>query len=202
MKKRINTIMFITAILLFSLITGCINIDYTGQRFPETENMHAIEFFNSSKDVPAGKYTIIGRAVATAPDSYSSEEIKNKLLSKAQACGADAIQVVDFKRIFVSQQAIPKESAYDNGPVGVWGNRARRADGSSIAVDSSGKVVPLQSKVHDRYELKARVLFLRIKSKSNIQEPIAEKVAEPEIKSATAGTVKKPGKTADKPVAK
>ena len=186
LKKLINRFKPVIAILLFSLICGCINVDYTGQRYPATENRSEIAFYNNSKEVPADKYAVIGRAIATAPDSYKSKDIKQKLLDKAQACGADAIQVVDFKRIFVSQQVIPTASAHDNSPVGSWGNRGTRADGSKIAVSDSGKVVPLQSKIHDRYQLKARVLFLRLKSKNPVQGPIVEKTPELEVK--TVGT--------------
>jgi hypothetical protein len=196
LKKRINTMTFVTAMLLFSLITGCINIDYIGQRYPETTNRNTIEFYNNSKEVPDDKYVVMGRVVTTAPDSYTSEEIKNELLDKAQACGADAIQIIDFKRILVSQQQIPLGSAYDNGPVGSWGRRGVRADGSPIGVDAAGKTVALKSKVHDRYELKARALFLRLKSKSNIQGPIVKKLPEPATKLKTKPvTENKPAKS-------
>jgi len=186
LKKIINRFRLVGAVLLFSLICGCINVDYTGQRYPATENRSEIAFYNDSKEVPTGKYAVIGRAVATAPDSYNSEEIKNKLLAKAQACGADAIQVVDFKRTFVNQQVIPSAGDYDNSPVGSWGNRGTRADGSKITVDSSGQVVPLQAEVYNRYKLIARVLFLRLKSKNPVQGPIVKKMAEPEVR--TVGT--------------
>lgn len=183
MKKLIIYFRPVIAILLFSLICGCINIDYTGQRYPAIKSQSEIAFYNNSKEVPANEYVVIGRAVATAPDSYKSKNIKQKLLDRAQECGADAIQVVDFKRIFISQQVVPSPSDYDNGPSGSWANRGTRADGSKIAVDDSGKVVQLQENVHDRYELKARVLFLRLKSKNPVQGPIVEKTPEPEVKT-------------------
>lgn len=179
MRKKFNNIAFLIAILSLSLITGCMNIDYIGQHYPATPKRSSINFYNNSKEVPDGQYAIIGRAVAAAPDSYSSEEIKNALIDKAQTCGADAIQVVDFKRVLVSQQAIPQASTYDNSPVGSWGNRGTRANGSKIKVNSSGKVVGLQAKTHNRYELKARVLFLRLKTKTIVAEPIVKAVSKP-----------------------
>lgn len=193
MKKLITCFIYATAISLFTLLAGCrgINVDYIGQKYPATTNSYNIEFYNNSTDVPNGKYTTIGRAVAVAPDSYSSKAIKNKLVEKAQICGADAIQVVDFKRVFVSQQVIPEQGDHDNGPVGSWGNRGRRADGSRISVNASGKVVAMRSKVYDRYDLKARVLFLRLKSKSPVQGPIVKKInlSEKEPKKAVESQV-------------
>jgi hypothetical protein len=201
LKKIINHLKLVGAVLLFTLICGCINVDYTGQHYPATGSQSEIAFYNSSKEVPTGKYAIIGRAVATAPDSYKSQAIKESLLAKAQACGADAIQVVDFKRIFIGQQELPTASANANGPVGSWGSRGTRADGSKIAVNSSGKVVPLQSKVYDRYKLKARVLFLRLKSKNPVQQPIMKKNPEPEVRTVKAPTTNDNLKQ-DKPVKK
>ncbi len=191
LKKLINCFIYLITISLLTVLFGCkgIDVNYIGHRYPATTNSYNIEFYNNSNEVPSGKYVTIGRAVATAPDKYSSESIKKKLIEEAETCGADAIQVVDFKRIFVSQQIIPERNAHDNGPVGSWGNRGHRADGSRIAVDASGQVVPMRSKVYDRYQLKARVLFLRLKSKSPVQEPIMKKLNIPE---KTAKTVVKP----------
>jgi len=187
LKKLINCFIYVVTISLLTLLFGCKGIDvhYVGHSYPATTYSHNIEFYHNSKEVPSGKYVTIGRAVATAPDSYSSQAIKNKLIDEAQICGADAIQVVDFKRIFVDQQLVPEQSAHDNGPVGSWGDRGRRADGSRIAVDASGQVVPMNSRVYDSYKLKARVLFLRLKSKSQAQEPIVEKLKVPKKTSQT-----------------
>ncbi len=159
------------AVVCGTLIAGCINTHYVGRSYPPTPESEIIAFYNRKQPLPENRYQPIGRAVTVAPDSYNSAEIKQEILSQARKHGADAVKVVDFKRILVAQQQIPQNSIEDNRTFGQWGND-RRADGSKIKVNAGGEVVPMRSQRYDRYQLRARVIFLRLKSKMSHQEGI------------------------------
>lgn len=170
MKRYIFRTVVALQVLFVMLVSGCISIDYVGQTYPEADSKEPLPFYTDAKEVPADTYKVIGRATATAPDGYSSEDIKQDLLSKARDCGADAVQVVDFKRVLVSRQKTPDSDFYNDGPTGSWGKYGKRADGSSVQVNVAGREEPLRDKVYNKYELVARVLFLRLNSRF-IEDP-------------------------------
>lgn len=152
-----RTVFSFLGIILFS---GCVNIDYVGQEYPERNSDAEIMFYNSKEDVPKDTYRIIGRANIDAPASYNPAEIKNKLLKKARDCGADAIEVVEFKREKTGVQKVIASNDEYNGVVGTWANNGVRSDGSPIYVDSFDTTVPLKQTYRDTFELKIKVLFL------------------------------------------
>ncbi|MEI8246938.1 MAG: hypothetical protein WCI51_13990 [Lentisphaerota bacterium] len=152
-----RTVFSFLGIILFS---GCVNIDYVGQEYPERNHDAEIMFYNSKEDVPKDTYRIIGRANIDAPASYNPAEIKNKLLKKARDCGADAIEVVEFKREKTGVQKVVASNDEYNGVVGTWANNGVRSDGSPIYVDSFDTTVPLKQTYRDTFELKIKVLFL------------------------------------------
>jgi len=152
-------------ITVFSLagmmfFAGCVNIDYVGQEYTQRNPDAEIMFYNSREDVPKNTYRVIGRANIEAPGSYNPAEIKKKLFKKARQCGADAIEVVEFKREKTGEQKISTTSNEYDGVVGTWANNGVRSDGSPIYVDSFDKTVPLKQNVHETFELKIKVLFL------------------------------------------
>lgn len=79
-------------VLTVFLTGGCISVDYVGKSYPATSS---VKTFTDKTKIPF-KYTVMGKARATANYSYSEEEIKNKLASKAEAEGADAVLILTY----------------------------------------------------------------------------------------------------------
>lgn len=151
------TVFSLPGIILFA---GCVNIDYVGQEYPQRNPDAEIMFYNSKEDVPKDTYRIIGRANIDAPGSYNPAEIKKKILNKARSCGADAVEVVEFKREKSGEQKVSTTNNEYDGVVGTWANNGVRSNGSPIYVDSFDKTVPLKQAVHETFELKIKILFL------------------------------------------
>ena len=183
--KKKNNILALVAILSLILLNGCIDTHYVGRSYAPIPESQKINFYNKNQPVPEDKYQPIGRAVTTAPDSYSSEDIKKAILAEARKHGADAVRVVDFKRVLIDRQTIPRNSIADDGPTGRW-RSGRRADGSKFAVNPAGDVVPMRSDRYDRYQLKARVIFLRLKTKMSKSETLIKKMGPQSSKTSTA----------------
>jgi len=152
-----RTVFMFIGIILFA---GCVNIDYVGQEYPERNPDAEIMFYNSREDVPKDTYRIIGRANIDAPGDYNPAEIKKKILRKARDCGADAVEVVEFKRIKTGEQKVASNNSEYDGVVGTWANNGVRSDGSPIYVDSFDKTVPLKQAYRETFELKIKILFL------------------------------------------
>lgn len=151
------SIMFSSPAIMF--LVGCVDINYVGQQYPQKDTEAEIAFYNSPADVPKNIYRIIGRANIEAPGDYNPAEIKAKILDQARECGADAVEVVEFKREKTGEQNISKSPEYD-GTVGFWSSNGLRTDGSPIYVDSFDKTVPLKHATQNIFELKIKVLFL------------------------------------------
>lgn len=141
------------------IMSGCINVDYVGQKYPRNNTDEDILFFNTNNDVPKNTYKAIGRANVSAPDGSTSDEIKSRILDRAEECGADAVSIVDYQKIKIGEISIPAGTDYQ-GTSGVWNSTGHRADGSPIVVDSMDRTVPLQKNKSNRYEIKCKALFL------------------------------------------
>ncbi|MHB9138425.1 MAG: hypothetical protein ACYC4Q_03365 [Victivallaceae bacterium] len=141
------------------ILAGCVDINYVGQQYPQKDPDAEVIFYNSTADVPKNTYRIIGRANIEAPGDYNPAEIKLKILDKARDCGADAVEVVEFKREKTGEQNISKSPEYDN-TVGFWSGNGLRSDGSPIYVDSFDKAVPLKHASQNIFVLKIKILFL------------------------------------------
>ena len=163
--NRVKTIFVIAVcIMLMYLGNGCTQFDYVGQKLTPLKPDQPVAFYNSKDDVPPDTYKVLGRAVITAPDGTNSQSVKEELIEKAREYGADAIEVVIFKRVKTGEAVIPHQESY-SGPVGSWAVTSNRPDGTPIYTDSFVKTVPLQSKVIEQYEIRAKVLFLSHKKK-------------------------------------
>jgi hypothetical protein len=164
MRKFAGIYLLVASVIAF--LSGCVSVDYVGQKLTPLKKEQRVVFFNSKSEVPPNTYKVIGRATAEGPDDINSETVKEKLIKKARECGADAIQVVTFKRIKVGVQRIPQRSDTD-GTVGNWMTTSNRADGSPIYTSAFDRSEPLAVKDVDLYKFVAKVLFLADKQKYN-----------------------------------
>lgn len=96
MKKWIMTAASVFAAFA---MTACVNIQYDGiSREPLPEN-EKIEMYFSREQVPAGKYTAMGKLKATAGTSWTAVEVENKIKDFAREKGANAVLITDIRRI-------------------------------------------------------------------------------------------------------
>ncbi|MFA6716435.1 MAG: hypothetical protein WC082_03385 [Victivallales bacterium] len=144
---------------------GCTQFDYVGQKLTPLTDDQAVAFYNSSSEVPPNVYSIMGRAVVTAPDGSSTESVKEEIISKAREYGADAIEVVLFKRVKTGEVAVPDKHDPYGGVTGSWVTTSNRADGTPIYTDSFVDTVPLSVHTLEQYEIRAKVLFLAEKGR-------------------------------------
>jgi hypothetical protein len=164
--NKIKTMFIVgVGIMLMCLGSGCMQFDYVGQKLTPLKEGQPVAFYNSKDDVPPDTYKIIGRAAITAPDGTNTEDVKAKLLEKARAFGADAIEVVLFKRVKTGEVIIPQYDTYGDGPVGSWAATSNRQDGTPIYTDTFVNTTPLKTTAVEQYEIRAKVLFLATKEK-------------------------------------
>ena len=79
------------------LLGGCVMVDYTGQKFPETPLNKEVKYLADRSMIPVDEYTIIGRFVVTAPLKSDTYTFQEALLKKARNYGGDAVCFVDEK---------------------------------------------------------------------------------------------------------
>jgi len=162
LNMNILKILFIVGVVM--VFSGCTQFDYVGQKLAPLQPEQPVAFYNSKEEVPPDTYRILGRAVITAPDGTNTEEVKAKLLEKAREYGADAIEVVLFKRVKTGEVTIPVNEQYE-GTVGSWAVTSNRPDGTPIYTDTFVNTVPLKTNTLIQYEIRAKVLFLADKKK-------------------------------------
>lgn len=157
-------ILFIVAVTITIVLSGCTSFDYVGQKLAPLGPGQVVAFYNSKSEVPPNVYAILGRAVISAPDGTNTEDVKAELIEKAREYGADAIEVVLFKRIKTGEISIPVNEQY-SGPVGSWAVTSNRPDGTPLYTDSFVDTVPLKTHAIEQFEIRAKVLFLADKKK-------------------------------------
>ena len=82
-----------------ALLSGCVKVDYTGQKFPETPVSQEVKYFTDRSQIPVDEYTIIGRFTVTAPRGSDTYTFQQKLLNKGRSYGGDAVCIVDEKMV-------------------------------------------------------------------------------------------------------
>jgi hypothetical protein len=148
---------FPVALLLILCVSGCMNVNYVGQRFEPTDNVRI--FTGEATD----EYEIIGKATLTAPGSYSSHEIRQRLIAVAEKNGADAVNIIDSK--LEPDGSFTVLSAESPG----FQPQGRIGVNSQEAVDSFGVVESSPSKEVKTYKNIVRAYFLRLKSKRSAE---------------------------------
>ena len=76
------------------LMTGCMNVDYVGKKFPATEH---VSVFKNREEMPQDKYTIIGRFTVRAEQKKSPYIVEEEILERAAKYGGDAICLTAVK---------------------------------------------------------------------------------------------------------
>lgn len=106
-----NILLAVSAVSIAVLSIGCVNVQYIGKSYPETTNIKA---YSSKSKVPE-KYSVMGRAVVSAPYSSSKEEMQDKLISKAEDNGADAVLITGYT-IVPTGSVVREDQLTDTAP--------------------------------------------------------------------------------------
>jgi len=169
MKAILNKYLPLAAWLLFA--AGCVNVDYVGQTFEPIPEGSPVEYFGSRADIQPGKYRIIGRGVVTTTRRLDHYDIREILIDEARKRGADAVVLVDQKRVMRGiYEREPDISAVDTSPASNSGNIKPGGEPLDVSLDRSESP---RGEHHYRVELELRVLFL--KSKDELEQQLARR---------------------------
>ncbi|MDD3117659.1 MAG: hypothetical protein PHQ27_00620 [Victivallales bacterium] len=138
------------------LLPGCMQVDYIGQHYAPTEKV----VYLGQEDIPAG-YEIIGRAALNAPDNYTGEEIRDKLLDKAKAVGAEAVVIESARRVESGDYNISESNSGSLAPTGSWTRNSYNMNGSRNATNSWGQTGPVSNTNIKQYDMVVKAYFLR-----------------------------------------
>jgi hypothetical protein len=123
---------------LLLLLCGCMSFEYTGQDFPPLQSGKLPIYFKNQKLIPAGRYTIIGKAVVKTGIKADLEDVQDLLLEEAAVRGADAVCMISVQTVTGSQE----EETYFSGPNSGWGNRYNLTpDGAPIQTNLDGQQI-------------------------------------------------------------
>ncbi len=169
MKTIICRYLPLAALLL--LAAGCVDIDYVGQTFDPIPEGTPVEYFADRKEIPTGKYRIIGRAIIHTTWRFDKYDIRELLLDEARKRGADAVVLADSKEI--RRGVYERDQNLDGGdiaPATRVGTIYPDGEQKFISLDRSA---PLQGEPHYRIELELRVLFL--KDREDLEQLLARR---------------------------
>jgi len=119
------------------ILSGCVSVEYVGQKFPPREEGSSVVFFPNPGELPEG-YRVIGRGVINAPDGMMKGDARTALIEKAWEVGADAVCVISFQRQLVgsyeAQEVVPQTVV--TAQSGAYGTNDA---GSQVYVNSFGQ---------------------------------------------------------------
>lgn len=88
-------------------LAGCTSVDYVGQRFDPSPDYKIIEYYTKPGDVPPDQYKIMGRMTVTYPNEVGRFRVREKLESLAQEYGADAVLLIEIKKVETAVYDLP-----------------------------------------------------------------------------------------------
>jgi len=140
---------------LIACAAGCetADVNYMGKTYPATKTVNV--YYNKT-DLPAG-YTVMGRAIVSAPEDLSGKQIQDKIVKEAEAAGADAVLIGEAREVqtgATTDWAFEEYGPFDYDEFG-WGY----GPGNWGMMGPVCRVSPVQT-FYD-YALKIKVLYLK-----------------------------------------
>ena len=125
--------------LFLLFLCGCVNFEYTGRAFAPLKQGKVPAWYQSKKQLPAGKYTIIGRAVIESGLKADMEDLQERLLEEASSRGADAVCLVSAETVY---KGLYENDAAYTGPTSNWTTPFNLTpDGAPIQTNLAGEQV-------------------------------------------------------------
>ena len=151
--KKIYCLLIFAALFL----SGCVSVEYVGQKLPERDAGEYIHIYPSMKEVPP-EYKILGRGKVMTPQSYDLDKLDTILTEKAIEVGAEAVAVSSQSRVAVNVndgfQSAPTR------PSGSWSLNGMNLQGDRIYTDSFGRQEALRTTPTTRFRIYYQVVFL------------------------------------------
>lgn len=144
-------------------LTGCIQVEYIGQNFPELPDSSAVMIFEDANTPPAGEFQAIGKAKLNIPPDVDMVSVREKITEIAREHGASAARIVSVEKRLVNRYygAAREEAASSTlTDPAMMGPGARQPDGSLAQVNSFGEVVTPNRTYRARYEHVVKVQLL------------------------------------------
>ena len=94
--KKVYSLLFLAAVLF----SGCVSVDYVGQKLPERDADEYIHIYASMKEV-SPEYKILGRGKIMTPQAYDLDKLDTLLTEKAIEVGAEAVAISSQRRVAV-----------------------------------------------------------------------------------------------------
>lgn len=143
------------ALALALLAAGCVGVDYVGQEFDPLPEGTPVAYFAERGEIPPGKYRIIGRVMLkTTRKHFDKYDIREFLIDEARSRGADAVALVEVKKIKIG--IYPREPS-DSLDISM----STKHPGSQMEHEIFGKQAELKGEAHGRREVHVRALFLK-----------------------------------------
>lgn len=142
------------------LLSGCMRFEYIGGEYAPLSEGKEPAFFLKRDKVPAGQYTIIGRAVLVVPGGTDPEDVKLRLLDEAASRGADAVCLVSQKKIsegLMEETQFSGPQSYNINPYNLT------PDGARIKEDMNGETVDLKKDMQGTVKVIFKALFFKNK---------------------------------------
>jgi hypothetical protein len=136
----------IGVLLFLAFGAGCVNTDYSGMAFAPTDQIDV--YF--ADDAIEFDYAVMGRAKAESPNTVSYEKMERNLVKAAMANGADAIIILNMRKVIVGElstqtikanQGGPAQSRYYNTDAGLSRGVAAQWYGRPYSTEAKNKVV-------------------------------------------------------------
>lgn len=151
--KNFYVFLFFAAVLL----SGCVSVDYVGQKLPPREEGEYIQIFPSMKEVPT-EYKILGRGKVMTPQAYDLDKFEALLAEKAIEVGAEAVAISSQRRVAVNVS--DRFQSAPTRPSGNWSFNGKNMRGDSIYTDSFGRQEALRTTPTMRYRNYYQIVFL------------------------------------------
>lgn len=158
MCKTLYRILITAAIVLF--LSGCVQIDYIGRRFPATPDSIEIKYYKSRAEMPKDVYTIIGRMILTSPENSDTYVFEKHLRAKARELGGDAVCIVSTQAVNRGTYATYDEEFGAPSTPGMAKARHFSAEGP-VEINSFGTRSELNSGLIFRTEFLVKALLLK-----------------------------------------
>lgn len=161
MKRKFIFFTFLVPVLF--VLAGCVSVNYRGYTFPETSYVKL--YFD--KNNITGKYEVIGKATATAPEGYTYSDIYKELVKKGKEVGANAILITDKRTKLIGQLEGTTEDNDSDEPVApdTEGGTPSLDDGQPIFDNSFGEEEVGLGQAQYEYDTVIKAVFYRVKDK-------------------------------------
>lgn len=159
---------FYIFLLLTLFLSGCVQVDYVGQRLKERDSDEYIMIYPSMQEVPA-EYKVLGRGKVVTPNYYDLDKLDAILTEKAQEVGADAVAVASQRRVTINVSN-DMQSDFQKSR-GIWNSNSTTFDGKNIYTDSFGRQQNISNVKTERYRIYYQVVFL---TKQNVSADIVK----------------------------